>query len=92
MPDICIPGGVMHVSGDYKAGDPAPTGYLDWHEWAEVQHKAGLKQKACGRCGKWCYPQQISNRVDVYTAQSKKRGLVTVETPVCIACNAGKAA
>lgn len=76
----------MTIGGDFKPGDQAPTGYLDWHEWAEVQHKAGLRQKECGRCGKWCYPQQLSNRVDVYTARSKKRGLVTVETPVCNAC------
>ena len=26
----------------YKPGDPPPTGYLEWHEWAEVQRKAGL--------------------------------------------------
>ena len=29
----------------YKPGDPAPTGYLQWHEWAEVQWKAGLRQR-----------------------------------------------
>ena len=37
----------------YKPGDQAPEGYLAWHEWAEVQHKAGLRQKQCGRCGLW---------------------------------------
>lgn len=35
----------------YKPGDQAPDGYLARHEWAEVQHKAGLRQKQCGRCG-----------------------------------------
>ena len=40
----------------YKPGDQAPSGYLAWHEWAEVQHKAGLRQKQCGRCGLWRYP------------------------------------
>lgn len=24
----------------YKPGDLPPTGYLEWHEWAEVQRKA----------------------------------------------------
>ena len=45
MPDIRIPGGVMTVAGNYKPGDQAPNGYLGWHEWAEVQHKAWLRQK-----------------------------------------------
>ena len=36
----------------YKPGDQAPEGYLAWHEWAEVQHKAGLRQKQCGQCGR----------------------------------------
>lgn len=48
----------------YKPGDQAPEGYLEWHEWAEVQHKSGLRQKKCGRCGKWCFPQQLSATVD----------------------------
>jgi len=48
----------------YKPGDQAPEGYLAWHEWAEVQHKAGLRQKQCGRCGLWRYPQQLSATID----------------------------
>ena len=28
----------------YKPGDPAPKGYLQWNEWAEVQWSAGLRQ------------------------------------------------
>lgn len=42
---------------DYKPGDPPPDGYLAWHEWAEVQHKAGLRQRQC-LCGKWVFPQE----------------------------------
>jgi hypothetical protein len=63
----------------YKPGDQAPEGYLAWHEWAEVQHKAGLRQKQCGRCGLWRYPQQLSAEVD--------RAGVTVETSVCNDCH-----
>jgi hypothetical protein len=44
----------------YKPGDQAPSGYLAWHEWAEVQHKAGLRQVQCGKCGLWRYPQELS--------------------------------
>lgn len=47
------------VMPEYKPGDQPPEGYLQWHEWAEVQHKAGLRQKPCGVCGKWKYPQEI---------------------------------
>lgn len=42
----------------FKPGDPPPSGYLDWHEWARVQHKAGLRQKQCRECGLWRYPQE----------------------------------
>lgn len=75
---------------DYKPGDQAPEGYLAWHEWAEVQHKAGLRQAQCGRCGLWRFPQQLSAEVDrqelVMTRKRKSRR-VTVETPVCNNCD-----
>ena len=70
---------------NYKPGDQAPDGYLAWHEWAEVQHKAGLRQKECGRCSKWFYPQQLSAATDKCVMQSRK-GPVTVETAVCLSC------
>jgi hypothetical protein len=44
----------------YKPGDPPPDGYLNWHAWAEVQDKAGLRQKRCSRCGLWKFPQELS--------------------------------
>lgn len=85
MPDVFFNGGVMHVGGNFKPGDQSPSGYLDWHEWAEVQHKAGLRQKECGRCGKWKYPQELSDQMDRITMQSK-RGPVILETTVCKKC------
>lgn len=69
----------------YKPGDLPPEGYLAWHEWAEVQHKAGLRQKECGRCGKWKYPQELSGQIDRHEAKSRK-GPVTVEAAVCLKC------
>lgn len=74
----------------YKPGDQAPEGYLAWHEWAEVQHKAGLRQKQCGRCGLWRYPQQLSaevDRTDLVMTRKRKSRRVTVETPVCNDCH-----
>jgi predicted transcriptional regulator len=71
----------------YRPGDPAPDGYLAWHEWAEAQHKAGLRQKQCGRCGLWRYPQELSDQIDRCEMQSRK-GPVIVETAVCVKCAA----
>ena len=47
---------------DWKPGDLPPTDksdYLGWHEWAEVQHKAGLRQRRCWKCGLWRFPQEV---------------------------------
>ena len=74
----------------YKPGDQAPEGYLAWHEWAEVQHKAGLRQKQCGRCGLWRYPQQLSatvDRTEVTGLRKRQPFRRTLETPVCNDCN-----
>ena len=63
----------------YKPGDQAPEGYLAWHEWAEVQHKAGLRR----------YPQELSALVDsteVTGLRKRQPFLRTLETPVCNDC------
>ena len=44
---------------EYKPGDQPPEGYLAWCEWAEVQRKAGVKQKKCVVCGLWRTPQEL---------------------------------
>lgn len=41
-----------------EVGDPRPDGYLAFHEWAEVQHKGGLRQQQCSTCGLWFFPQE----------------------------------
>ena len=87
MPSIKLNGGIICEQPDYKPGDQAPEGYLEWHEWAEVQHKAGLRQKKCGRCGKWKYPQELSPTIDRVTMQSRK-GPVIAATVVCTECEA----
>lgn len=70
----------------YKPGDPAPTGYMDWHEWAEVQHKAGLRQERCGRCCKLGYPQELSAKKDISYPQRRDGTKVRMVSPVCLAC------
>lgn len=72
----------------YKPGDQAPEGYLAWHEWAEVQHKAGLRQKQCGQCGLWRYPQELSEhfvRWQGFTARGKPARQMA---PLCLKCEA----
>ena len=85
MPCIPFQGGIVCVTPEFKPGDQAPEGYLAWHEWAEVQHKAGLRQKKCGRCGKWKYPQELSSQVIHYVLRSRN-GPVQMEEPVCNDC------
>lgn len=71
---------------DFKPGDPAPDGYLAWHEWAGVQHKAGLKQKACDHCGKFKYPQELSDRSRPYRVQTATGDAVWIKSIVCNDC------
>lgn len=78
----------MIVQQNYKAGDPRPEGYLAWHEWAEAQSKAGLKQVTCGRCGLWKFPQELSQKIDSSKAFSSKGKQIVLESPVCIKCEA----
>lgn len=76
------------VQTDHAVSVAAPSGYLAWHEWAQLQSKAGLKQVACGRCGKWNFPQELALAVDRNTMQGRK-GPVAIQTPVCSECSNG---
>lgn len=49
---------IVDIMPIFKAGDPAPSGYNEWHEWARVQLKAGLRQKRCPMCGLYRFPQE----------------------------------
>ncbi len=42
----------------FKAGDPAPDGYIARYEWARVQLRNGLKQRKCKGCGLYKFPQE----------------------------------
>lgn len=81
-------GGIVCHQPNFKPGDPEPTGYLAWHEWAEVQHKAGLRQKQCCRCGKFKYPQELSDRVHRTMGRVKRGGsrYVSLESAICKGC------
>lgn len=49
---------IVCESRTFKRGDPRPDGYLDWFEWAHVQHRGGLRQGLTPCCGKWLFPQE----------------------------------
>ena len=84
--DVLIPNGILTVSPEYKPGDQAPRGFLDWQAWADVQHKAGLRQVECGRCGKWKFPQQISDEVDTCALIDRIGMFDEATSPVCTKC------
>jgi len=74
----------------YKPGDPEPTGYLQWHEWAEVQWTSGLRQRQCGVCGRWNFPQSLSEQVVRWEAKTSTGEVVQMSEPMCKACESAK--
>ena len=87
MPDVPIKFGKrtawLSFVGEYRPGDMPPSGYNDWHEWARVQHKDGLRQKKCDHCGKWKFPQEISSiKASLQTAYRTKRDAKMERNPV----------
>ncbi len=89
MACIRINNAIVCVSGPFKAGDLPPKngGYLDMQEWHEVQHRAGLRQSECGKCGKYYYPQEMSEQTIESKYQKSKYGPVLSTTkPVCKKC------
>lgn len=48
----------IHVVPVFQPGDPPPTGYIEWHEWARVQLRAGIRQKRCLTCKLWKFPNE----------------------------------
>jgi hypothetical protein len=59
------------ITPDYKPGDLPPDGYLQWHAWAEVQRKAGIKQVQCPTCSLWKTPQELSTREIAWTLENR---------------------
>ncbi len=74
----------------YKPGDQPPEGYLAWHEWADVQRKAKIKQVECGKCGLWKTPQELSDKYICFTGTTARGVIITTNAPVCNKCNETK--
>lgn len=73
------------VEATYRPGDLPPEGYPAWHEWADVQRKARIKQVECGNCGRWKTPQELSV-TGTTTAVTRHGKAVTVTQPLCNDC------
>lgn len=84
-------GYIVHICGtrEYRPGDPAPVAYAEWHAWAAVQHRAGLRQRRCGDCGLWRYPQELTGRERVAHPVRGDGVAVAVRSPICKKCAAG---
>lgn len=78
----------MTVQRDYRPGDQPPEGYLAWHEWAAVQHKAKLKQRECPKCGRWKYPQELSNTAKKWSGKTARGKVVEFVALLCNDCAA----
>jgi hypothetical protein len=79
------------VMPDYKPGDLPPEGYLQWHEWAEVQRKAGIKQRQCPTCGLWRTPQELSTRQIEWTVKDRNGHAIMRSDFECAKCEAKRA-
>jgi hypothetical protein len=71
----------------YTVGSMPPKGYLQWHEWAQAQHTAGLRQVVCGKCGKYKFPQELSKSVNSFDARMKSGLKIKISKPICLECN-----
>jgi hypothetical protein len=81
---------ILEIVPDYRPGDPPPIGYTQWHEWAEVQVAAGLRQDKCCYCGLFKFPQELSGKTHTSTAEVRQRGQPprreTIVGKVCAEC------
>jgi hypothetical protein len=82
-----IHNGIICVSDELtEVGARPPSGYIAWQEWAEAQYKAGLRQETCCRCGKWKFPQELSETVIETTAHTRSGDKVKLRSKVCLKC------
>jgi len=74
------------IMSTYKPGDLPPEGYLQWHEWAEVQRKAGIKQVQCPTCSLWQTPQELSTHEITWVATDRRGKSRKVSQFECAKC------
>jgi hypothetical protein len=78
--------GIACITPSFKPGDPPPDGYLAWHEWAEAQRKAGIKQVQCGRCGLWKTPQELNSKTLDFDVKDSFGNVINIHEHICSNC------
>lgn len=76
------------IMPEFKPGDLPPEGYLQWHEWARVQRKAGIRQVQCPTCSLWRTPQELSTHETSWSVRDRRghqRTLTAFECSKCFA-------
>lgn len=38
---------------------PKQLAYVAYHEWADRQHRKGVRQRKCSVCGLWLWPEEV---------------------------------
>lgn len=56
-----VPCGIICVTPDIKIGDPPPSGYVAWQEWAAKHYRAGYRQTRCPKCLLLNFPQELKD-------------------------------
>lgn len=78
--------GHITVMPEYKPGDLPPEGYLQWHEWADVQRKAGIKQIQCPSCSKWLTSQELSTHEVRWSGMDRRGNTINRSAFQCSGC------
>ncbi len=73
---------IICETGEYAVGDQPPANYLEWHEWAKVQHRGGLRQKRRPCCGTLKFPQ-VACACEDETERQQSRGGCGICRHVC---------
>jgi hypothetical protein len=78
--------GHLLIMPTFKPGDLPPEGYLQWHEWADVQRKAGIEQVECPTCSLWRTPQELSTYCITRTGKDRRGRDHTFSQFQCAKC------
>jgi hypothetical protein len=79
------------VMPEYRPGDLPLEGYLQWHEWSEVQRKAGIKQVQCPTCCLWRTPQELSTHEVRWAVRDRRDRTIERSAFQCAKCFAEEA-
>lgn len=75
------------AQNNFTVGSQPPSGYLAWHEWAEIQAKGKLTQCACGICGLWKFPQELSSKEIKSTLKTSSGKSKVLNQKICTDCD-----